>query len=194
MTNLITPSQFLSAFERQWHEDSTEYNRRKEAFAYEKLWTQYMLGSEPPGFLRRVASRLGLKCYGEFYKLDLVYVSGTDLFREDLCYPSLLPVIIEHEQFNNVEEEMWKLIFWRSPLKVLISCDWNEDEKTTHRRNWWTDKLKALSEMLATANRDYPETEMTEYLFIIGNREDVQSDIKWRWADTTLKLNSFCLN
>lgn len=135
-----------------------------------------------------------MKCHGEFYKLDLVYVSGKDLFREDLYYPSLLPVIIEHEHFNNVEEEMWKLIFWRSPLKVLISYDWNEDEKTTHRkRNWWTDKLKALSEMLTTANRDYPETEMTEYLFIIGNREDVQSDIKWRWTDTTLKLNSFCL-
>ena len=80
-----------------------------------------MLGYDPPGFLRRVAGRLKkeddrLECYGEFYKLDLVYVSGKDLHWKDLCYPSLLSVIIEHEHnLEKVEEEMWKLIFWRSP-------------------------------------------------------------------------------
>ena len=57
--------------------------------------------------------------------------------------------------------------------------------------NLLADKLKVLSEMLNTANRAYPEAKGTEYLFIIGNRDNVQSDIRWRWADTTLKVNSF---
>ena len=158
-----------------------------------------MPGSEPPGFLRHVANKLQqdvnrLECYGELYTLDIVFVSGEDLYRKDLCYPSLLPVIIEHEHnLEKVEEEMWKLIFWRSPLKILISYDWNEDEKKTEKRkNLLADKLEELSKMLIAANRAYPEAKGTEYLFIIGNRDDVQSDIKWRWADTTLQLNSFC--
>ena len=198
MTNLITPKQFLNAFETQWNEDATDNSKRKQAFLDEKPWTQYMLGSEPPGFLRRVADKLRknvnrLECYGELYKLDLVYVSGEDLYRKDLCYPSLLSVIIEHEHnLETVEEEMWKLIFWRSPLKVLISYDWNDDEKTTeNRKNKLSGKLKKLSKMLDSANMAYPEVKGTEYLFIIGNRDNVQSDIRWRWADTSLKVNSF---
>ncbi|MDE0511377.1 MAG: hypothetical protein OXI88_06315 [Gammaproteobacteria bacterium] len=159
-----------------------------------------MLGSEPPGFLRRVADRIRtdvnrLECYGEFYTLDLVYVSGEDLYREELYYPSLLSVIIEHENnLDTLEEEMWKLIFWRSPLKVLISYDLNDDGKTTpDRKNNLLKKLEILSRMLATANEAHPETASTEYLFIIGSRDSVQSDVKWRWADTTLEFKSFCL-
>lgn len=198
MTNLITPKQFLNAFETLWNEDASNNSKRKQAFRHKEPWNEYMLGSEPPGFLRRVADKLRqdvnrLECYGELYTLDLVYVSGEDLYRKDLYYPSLLSVIIEHEHnLETVEEEMWKLIFWRSPLKVLISYDWNDDEKTTeNRKNKLSGKLKKLSKMLDSANTAYPETKGTEYLFIIGNRDNVRSDIRWRWADTSLKVNSF---
>ena len=116
------------------------------------------------------------------------------MYRTNLYYPSLLSVIIEHEHnLEKVEEEMWKLIFWRSPLKVLISYDWNDDEKTTaNRKNKLLQKLEKLSKMLVSANKAYPESKNTEYLFIIGNRDNVDSDIKWRWTDTTLRLNAFC--
>ena len=58
MTNLITPKQFLNAFETLWNEDASDDSKRKQAFRHKEPWNEYMLGSEPPGFLRRVADKL----------------------------------------------------------------------------------------------------------------------------------------
>ena len=70
MTTLITPKQFLNAFETLWNEDAFDNSKRKQAFQHKKPWSDYMLGSEPPGFLRRLADKLRqdvkhLECYGE---------------------------------------------------------------------------------------------------------------------------------
>ena len=113
-----------------------------------------------------------------------MFVGGKDLFRDRLLYPSQLLVLIEHENFSNVEEEMWKLIFWRCPLKVLIFYDWNEYEKesTPKRRNWLPEKLKTLRSMLDDVDAASVEPDSAEYLFLVGNWEKPDGHVHWRWT------------
>ena len=99
------------------------------------------------------------KCY---YKFDGVY--GND-------NPLRLDVLIEHENdYDRIEEEMWKLLMFRSPLKVLVSYDYSEKKKTTPRRmNFLKCKLKKLAKMAREVDEDSKEAEETEYLIVIGN-------------------------
>jgi len=183
----ITSIQFLDAFAAEWKAHLNDRrNALMSAYEKEKLWTDYMLSYD--GFLNGVMLRLRenvncLEYSKEIYTIDAMFVGGKDLFKKDLCYPAQIHVLIEHEHGMNIEEEMWKLIFWRSPLKVLICYDWNEDEKRTeNRKSWFTKKLTSLIKMRDTASQYYPEVEKTEYLFITGNRKTRQGEVNWRWA------------
>ena len=156
------------------------------AYKEDKMWTDYMLSYEGfmHGVMLRLREKIGhLEYFKEIYTIDAMFVGGEDLFRKDLCYPSQLHVLIEHENGRNIEEEMWKLLFWRAPLKVLIFYDWNEDDKSTKGRNsWLTEKLNILLEMRDRGNKQFPENKSTEYLFIIGNRKNSESEVSWRWS------------
>ena len=106
----IHPNDFLEAFKNEWCSlVETEPQEISDAYADSKRWTCYMLGKD--GFLSRVMARLGkneadLEYKREVYTLDALFVAGEDLFRENKTYPSQLQVLIEHEQGENVEEEM----------------------------------------------------------------------------------------
>ena len=63
-----------------------------------------------------------------------MFVGGEELFKNNLWYPSKLHVLIEHEHGESIEEEMWKLLFLRAPLKVLIFYDWDEAKKTKEEK------------------------------------------------------------
>ena len=183
----IQPCDFLEAFKNEWN-SRVEKNRHEVSDIYgdSNRWTNFMLGNE--GFLASVMTRLDenkteLEYKREYYTLDALYVGGENLYRQNRTYPSELNVLIEHEQGDNVEEEMWKLIFWRSPLKVIIFYDWNEYEKTTNARREWLDrKLIKLVDMLNKANAYFSENQETNYLFIIGNRVEKDQLPNWRWA------------
>ena len=184
----IQPNEFLEAYKNEWISlIETDPKEVTEIYGNsKKKWTSYMLAKD--GFLSKVMNRLSddnrrLEYKREYYTLDALYVSGEDLFRENKIYPSQLHVLIEHEQGDNIEEEMWKLIFWRSPLKVIIFYDWNDYEKSTSaRKDWLTSKLNKLVDMLSHANSFFPENENTSYLFIIGNRIKENQLPQWRWA------------
>ena len=185
--NAINTEQFLRAFADEWQARlSSQRDELMSAYVNNKTWTDYMLSHG--GFLNGVMERLRplvgrLEYWKEVYTIDALFVGGEALFKNDLNYPSQLHVLIEHENDQVLEEEMWKLIFWRSPLKVLICYDWHENKKTTgKRRTWLSDKLGVLRKMLETANQRFPESNETEYVFIIGNRENEQSDVTWKWA------------
>ena len=193
----ISAKDFLEAFTSEW---TVQIEKDKagvlEQYSRESTLTSFMLSSD--GFLSKAMQRLkhlepSLKYIGEFDKIDAVYVGGEDLFRSDLYYPSQLHVLIEHENGEWVEEEMWKLVHWRSPLKVLIFYDWNEDEKTTDkRRKWLEEKLEKLQEMSQKVDKFFTENDETEYLYIIGNREESDGDVQWRCATkSALKLTRF---
>ncbi len=101
-------------------------------------------------------------------------------------YPACLEVIIEHENDGDVRQEIWKLLSFRSPLKVLIFYDWDEHEKRTgrqstddSRRSWLHDQIEAFFRMGRAFDIRWPEADDTEYLFLVGNR-DMHEIIQWR--------------
>lgn len=185
---MINSEQFLQVFRDEWNSlMSASQQTILDIYPHKKDWTLFMLRNG--GFLMRVMERLNaqgadLEYRSEYYTIDALYVSGTDLFREHRTYPSELHVLIEHENGDNIEEEMWKLIFWRAPLKVIIFYDWNEYEKPTSalKQSWLKGKLKKLVEMRNTVNEFYPENQKTEYLLIFGNREYENQMIRWQWV------------
>lgn len=186
----ITVNHFLCAFSVQW-----ESARVKEGVGLEdlyrdaKAWTAFMLGET--GFLRDVMMQLrvlvpDLRYMREWYTVDALYVGGENLFRENLSYASKVHTLIEHERGESVEEEMWKMVHWRSPLKVLIMYDYSDPEKTTVlRREWLSRKLLKLNEMLAKVSEFHPESSETEYLFLVGRQANLNSKIDWRWTSNT---------
>jgi hypothetical protein len=190
----IRATDFLEAFAQEWMtlvRDKSDKISRK--FLDNKTRTQFMQLSG--GFLYQVMQRLcevhpGLVYKTEYYTVDVLYVGGEDLLGWDnLWYPSKIHVLIEHENREYPEEEMWKLVHFRAPLKVLIFYDWNENEKTTqNRRQWLVNKLQSLQNILQKVNTFFAENPQTEYLFLIGNSEMAGGEIRWRWASN---INSF---
>ncbi len=186
MTKFLV-EQFLDAFVEEWETVRAETSS-SDLCPYTDLprWTEFMMGIT--GVLSRVAKRLrtidsGMQYRREVYTIDGLFVGGRDLFRSDLDYPSAIHVLIEHEMGENVEEEMWKLIFWRAPLKVLIIYDWAEDEKVNiSRQSWLPNKLRALSDMLEAVNEFHGEGLGTSYLFVIGIRREGLGSVTWTWA------------
>jgi hypothetical protein len=104
----IQPNDFLEAFKKEW---CSLVERKPQEIVYgdRKGWTSYML--ENDGFLSKVMAQLNknesaLEYKREYYTLDVLFVGGEDLFRENKTYPSQLKVLIEHEQGDDIEEEM----------------------------------------------------------------------------------------
>lgn len=184
----ITSEDYRRAFAQEWlvqvgadRDDILASSSRAES------WSDFML---PEGrFLNQVMDRLNklgptLTYAREMYAIDVVYAGG-HLPELHHSYPARLHVLIEHENGPNVEEEMWKLVHWRAPLKVLIFYDWDECEKTTEkRRDWLEAKLGNLAQISRAVDGFWPENKETEYLFIFGNRGTDQGDIVWRWASS----------
>ena len=78
---------------------------------------------------------------------------------------------------------MWKLLSFRSPLKVLIFYDYREDSKTGKAKKEWLDgKLRQLFEIGRAAGRAWLEAVNVEYIFIIGNRSEDGHAPRWRYC------------
>ena len=182
----MTEKQFLDAFAEEWEERlSTDRKTLWSLFQDNKSWTQYMVPYA--GFLDSVCSRLGtigtpLTYYEPIYWIDAAFVGGEDLFGTGLDYPSEVHTLIEHENGPNVQQEMWKLIHWRCPLKVLIFYDYADRQGTGGAVSpWASKKLELLFTMIKTAQDFFPEHEKTTYLFVIGQATPGNS-VDWRWA------------
>ena len=192
-TTLVTRGTFLEAFKEVWTERMEEDQAGLlAAYAKRPAWTNYMLGRRREdgdgSFLKAVMEKLerSLKYKREWYTVDSLFVSGETLHLpsgHDHYFSSRLDVLVEHEHGGSIEEEMWKLIFWRAPLKVLIAYDYWESKKEgkEKKRRWLADKMERLQAMLVSANRAFPENGNTEYLFLVANREKEDEDPRWRW-------------
>ena len=180
-----TADQFIGAFSAQWNVEMENPDNIRPIYPAKRLWTKFMLGKKGPcqdSFLYRVSDRLNLQMAREWYTLDCVYYEeGSDVYG-DGGYPACLQVLIEHENGEDVETEMYKLLMFRSPLKVLIFYDYDEDRKTTDgRRIWLHEKLETLLDMGQQVDGHWPEADNTEYLFLVGNREDENQLPRWRY-------------
>ena len=221
---LVTAEGFYNAFIECWEEEALDPDEKTlksgiiGKYAKSGEWTKFMLGGKGWGgmedsFLHKVKSRLCsglcnrlnadgelLKMSREWYTLDAVFYSGNNLpgFAEEKGeeYPPLLDVLIEHENASDVETEMWKLLLFRAPLKVIIFYDWGDcDEKHENkgkdRKQWLPAKLNELALMAMKVEHLWPENEDTEYLFIVGHRN---SEDQLRWIKFSLSelIEKYC--
>lgn len=182
----ISADRFLEAFREQWKEEDPD--EIIETYNNNENWTEFMLGNVTGNqigdvFLNRVAKRLLMTMDREWRKLDCVY------YKKESCQidgddrtPACLDAIIEHENDADVEQEMYKLLIFRSPLKVLMFNDWNEDEKTSgEREEWLNSRLGELLKMGSEFEARWPEAYDTEYLFLVGNRLKEGGMPRWRY-------------
>jgi len=184
---MISSQQFLAAFAEEWQDVGHNYPSMTTPYAHRAEWTKCMVGAD--SVLARTARRLRsidptIEYRREIYTLDGVLAAGSDLFRTGLAYPSAIHALIEHELDSDVEEEMWKLIFWRAPLKVLMFYDWSDAEKAVSRERaaWLTGKMARLRAMLQTARASHAESESVEYLFLVGTRQTDFGRVDWTWS------------
>lgn len=190
---LVSAADFAKAFDHAWAavlQEAGAESRIRELFRNDSCWTDFMLSSEA-GLLANVATCLkssvaDLEYYGrEIYSIDATLVGGireTDLLgRGDQGYPARLYALIEHENGDAVEEEMWKLLWWRSPLKVIIFYDYSAADcaKTTRFAQWLPTKLKMLERMRADVSNFHPEDPATEYLLVVGQLTDARGIPSW---------------
>jgi hypothetical protein len=181
----ITANEFYAAFQAEWTAlCASEPITGLTPFESRGAWTQRI--QKKDGFLYRVMKRLvnearPLEYRTEWYFVDALYVGGENMYGDNLSYPSEVHALVEHEFDEDLETEMWKLIHWRSPLKVIITYDWADDEKTTdQRKNYLTNKASKLRSMLASVNRFHPESTDTEYLLLMASRVRHDGPITWR--------------
>ena len=182
----VSAKRFRDGFSQQWKEDAAKTNDIIDAYRCNKTWTKYMLGKED-SFLSRLSEKLSYAMAREWYTLDVTYYDEDQNLYRDGGYPACLHVIVEHENENDVETEMWKLLMFRSPLKVLIFYDWPEykKEKRPERAKWLDEKLIKLFRMGEDVDAIWPEANDTEYLFLIGNTSQAGQIPVWQdWIVT----------
>ncbi len=188
MNNKITAKRFCDAFRDQWNVKKKESaDCILSAYKNDGTWTEFMLGTKETyegSFLHQVSEQLPyLQMMTNMYTLDIVYYRKEPNLYSPGTYPACLDAIIEHENQDKVEQEMWKLLIFRSPLKILIFYDYHEDEKKQSEKKqiWLQNKLVKLFDMGKEVDARCREAENAEYLFVIGNRDTKWQLPKWRY-------------
>lgn len=193
MTEITNPrsmkaDEFKQAFLKAWRELTEDAERRemaRTAYQENREWTRFMLGDKDrKGFLHEVANQLNCNVYREFYSLDCLYYQDEfDLFKGG-GYPIGLDAIIEHENGDRPEEEWYKLLLWRAPLKVLIFYDWSDDDRLNNpdRANWLVSKLESFAEMTRQMRYRWPgRRDENDYLIVVGYVATGEDLPRWRW-------------
>ena len=177
MVSVVSAQKFCKAFFDQWNDawkDNCEALRQ--AYRNAPGRTAYMLGKKkgdfPKTFFHRLARKLRQKPTRERQNLDVVYYTtkAQNICHEERIRPARLNVIIEHENDKKVEEEMWKMLMWRAPLKVLVFYDWSDNERKDkpEKEQWLKDKLVTLFDMRHEVDTLWPEANKTAYLLLVG--------------------------
>ena len=187
----MTADEFKSVYEDTWcarTQNAADLGAIVNAYQCDATWTAFMLGE--PGrrgdsgcFLSNVGEKAGYSIAAEYYTLDCVYyVEKPNLVRSGL-YPAGFDAIIEHENGERVEEEMWKLLMWRTPLKVLILYDYSDDVKraSTTKAAWLDEKFRVFACMAETMHDRCPEMAQNQYLFIVGSASAAGEMPRWRY-------------
>ena len=190
---MVSARRFRKVFIGQWNEElHCDHDAILNAYQDDKRWTAYMLGNKkkdfPGTFFDRLAGRLGQEALPQRQRLDIVYctVRSQNIRHTERIRPARLNVIIEHENGEDVEEEMWKMLMWRSPLKVLVLYDWPPWRATTKRRqNWLEDKLTTFFDMRHEVDTLWPEAAKTTYLFLVGRPPHRSAPPVWWYCDSS---------
>ena len=187
MNKKVSAERFCNVFRELWNIEKVN-NPKGILCSYSKdlFWTDFMLGGKALyecAFLFRVSEKLSLEMSKGWYTIDCVYYEEEPNLIRRGTYPACLDVFIEHENQEKVEEEMWKMLMFRSPLKVLIFYDYHEYEKVNSKakQKWLQNKLNKLFNMGQEVDATWPEADNTEYLFLVGNRDKEGELPRWRY-------------
>ena len=192
MKKRIDGKKFLDAFKKEWEKllQHDEENIRN-SYPFNDKWTDYFVTGEN-SFLEKVMLNLreeanDLNYWRELYNIDASFIGGKELIwgNDNLLYPSIIYALIEHENAGVPEEEVWKLAYRRSPLKVTIFYDYHEHEKASGRTRdeWVPHKLASFNSIINEINGFCGKEPEVEYLFIIGNKESEHSNPRWRYIN-----------
>ena len=177
---MITADKFLEAWRTVWNRDGVASQFVERWIG--KYWssvTDYML-KDDEAFLRKVGYELGIGVEKNGKKSGHISQDSDGMFKLDMTlvskwgdgYPTFIDVMIEHENIaKNVIDEVWKLMFLRSPLKVIVTYASDPITQCQLDKVWC---------MLDESICCFPENQETEYLFIIGQLVDNES-FEWRW-------------
>ena len=138
----------------------------------------------PDGFLHKVGAKLKRSVYREYYTIDCVFYQDEPDLVGGGGYPAGFDAIIEHENGDRPEEEWWKLLMWRAPLKVLIFNDYSDEERlhNINRANWLVGKLEKFATMTRQMNDRWPgRRDDDDYLIVVGYTPIGQPLPHWRW-------------
>ena len=198
---IITADKFRKAWCKVWEGkgEKVRKNISKKLSGDEgtwREWTDCMLAGDN-SFLACVAKKLGFQqdcTKTNYYQVEYDRFDMALLSNHNNGYPVMLDVLIEHENDKCPENEMWKLMLRRSPLKVIVFYFHSHFDRIPPKSGKieLPEKLDELREMLIDANNAFRENENTEYLFIIGsvNRGE---EIEWLWASDKEHLpQKFC--
>lgn len=110
-------------------------------------------------------------------KFDLMLAGGSPLLRDSCGYPSRFYAIVEHERGEYPEEELWKLLFWRADLKVIVMYDYTSEDQAKRQHKgkpcWLQDKKELFAKTLKQFNVDQsqdgaPWKDPSFYLIVVG--------------------------
>ena len=201
---LTEAQRFMKCFMDLWgHEYAEKRDSIDKGMWSDKSCTDFMIGeydknADDPknAFLKSVCEEFGSKLrYGrEWYTVDAYLYEEN---RQDWL-DAHWHLIIEHENNRKMwKKQMWKLLHFKVPLKVLVGYDYSCDEKAKKQRagainkcTWRDCEIERLDGMNRDAYAVHPESGNTEYLLIVGNREKKQNgkkygEIRWRFWRAT---------
>ncbi|MBI2729663.1 MAG: hypothetical protein HYX40_02730 [Sphingobacteriales bacterium] len=178
-----------NAFIKIWNEFSIDFEDKNpnwlQAYANDNDWTNLFLGGKkssstnsPIGnYFFSKNNKLRYRTEDGSFDIAFSYLENYNL-DIDGFYPPMYDVIIEVEnQQGRAWQEMTKLIWVRSPLKVLVIYNWHPNDKTQ-----WQKENIMLSEtfkgIIKQSNQAFAENPSTEYLLIIGNNE--KERLNWK--------------
>ena len=184
----MTPNEFITLFNQLWQQriaSEEDRNTIIEAYQGNATWTKFMLDTVnyTDGFLPAIGDRAGYLVGWEWYTLDCVYHDEHPNLIEGETYPACLKVIIEHENGEDVEREMYKLLMWRSPLKVLVFYDYPDHEKQNdvNKSAWLSGKFQYLGNMAHLVNDSCSGDYDCEYIFVVGSESEIGNLPNWRY-------------
>ena len=114
-----------------------------------------------------------VRCEREFRSIDFCFWDTQDPWgKMKYRQPLYVLALIEHEGGPNPEEELWKLLHWYAPLKVLICY-----QPWPKLREYFNDLRGMVQDFLARSQEE-------QYLVIVG---DIRNDgVGWRgWLTTS---------